>query len=129
METKNQWHDTGRDCPSCGGVILRRKDHLPDGSISIYNQCRTCEAQWSKDWQPLREGRPELLTGERGTRRLERLPAVPRWVWITLGLMFLFITFRLGGGVVLRLLLVPLGVGLMVWLIFRLGQDQGWWSF
>lgn len=128
METKNRWEDTGRDCPNCGGEILRRTDHLPDGSISVYNQCSGCEAQWTSDWAPLRTSAAEVINDRPGKRLVERLPPVPRWVWITLLAMVAFILMSIGGAIVFRLLIIPLILGLVVWLLFRLGQDQGWWS-
>ncbi len=129
METKNRWEDTGHDCPNCGGEILRRTDYLPDGSVSTYHQCPSCQAQWTPDWTPLREGFQRMLASGSGQKRVERLAHVPRWVWFTLLAMVFFILIRVGGGIVLRLLAVPLLIGITIWLIVRLGQDQGWWTF
>lgn len=128
METKTSWTDTGRDCPYCGGEILLRSDQLPDGSRSQYHQCRVCEAQWTTRWDKLRSGKLHKIAQQKPSNgRLEPIPHMPRWVWVSLLLVVTLIVIRFTGGTILRILLIPALAILMVWLLYRLGRDQGWW--
>ncbi len=107
---------------------MLRLDQLPDGSQSKYHQCRVCEAQWTIKWDSVRSGKGDkILKQKPSAGRVEPLPQMPRWVWITLALMVGLILIRFGGASLLRVAILPLLVVFMGWLLYRLGRDQGWW--
>lgn len=128
METKTSWTDTGRDCPYCGGEILLRSDQLPDGTLSQYHQCRVCEAQWTTKWDKVRPGKLHKISPQKSSGgRVEPIPQMPRWVWISLILVLGLIVIRFAGASAIRIMIVPVAAVIMIWLLYRLGRDQGWW--
>jgi hypothetical protein len=127
METKTTWDDTGRDCPFCGGQILRRTDEEPT-RITAYYQCQRCGAQWTLGNKLMRESNLPVAEKEGGLA--ETLRDVPRWVWLLLGVALLVLVLRLSViGVLLMRFIVPVAFLTVVLVVgYFYGKWMHWWG-
>lgn len=127
IDTKTTWEDSGYDCQFCGVQILKRTD------IETGQPAKTCfqgerGCQWSLDGELIRVGHhPACRKAQKRQNTSDPSWDIPRWVWIVVGVFFLFTTWRFGGFVALRYMVPVVLVVLAVTFGFKYGRQQEWW--
>ena len=132
VDTDTRWSDSGYDCDHCGGEISQRKDYEDGQLVQLCYQCKSCGCQWTKEGDVLRVGNGRYCA-EAQNARIEPaysklLSSLP--VQITLAvvgvLTGVLILLRFGGIFLVRF--APfIFIGLIIFLIIRLGKQQEWW--
>lgn len=126
MDTHSRWEDSGFDCSLCGGPIFKRIDEGPGGRVvdSAYH-CQKCEAVWSLENELLQPG----LVEKQYRTAVSSSGRWPWWVWLTAGLVVMFLLLRAGviGGLLLRYVVPAVFVLFSVWVVWRLGREFEWW--
>lgn len=129
METKTTWEDSGLDCEYCGGQIFRRTDEEPT-RIRAYHQCQQCGAQWSLNYQLIREGDPAKQKPTTIKQHAQQnLRKVPRWVWVVLAIAALIIVLRFAviGVLFIRLAIPLVFIAIVVVVGYYFGRSMDWW--
>ena len=135
-EQKTNQEDSGYDCDHCGGEILINRELTPGRPAQGYYQCRGCGCEWTLKGDVLHIG-----TGQ-GCKRAKRdrmgggglqLPAISEIsVWrraalIIGGVILFLVLLRFGGLMLFRFLLPLFVIGVLVYLVFKMGREQEWW--
>ncbi|MEM7112403.1 MAG: hypothetical protein AAF614_08220 [Chloroflexota bacterium] len=142
------WEDSGFDCNHCGGEIHKRIDRELGHHKTTSFQCRQCHCRWSIHGALLTIGNlPVCQQADARTSRrprtavkppspvtiAEKLPRIDvtkalNRIIITLAVVvgFLFL-LRFAGAVLFRFFVPGLIVGVIAYLVFRMGRQQEWW--
>jgi hypothetical protein len=129
IETRTGWEDTGYDCDHCGGRVLKRTDYETGQPDRLCLQCEQCGCQWSLNRQPLRVGHRKGCRAAQRRRQIETLPTVNYNRWLLIGvaaLAFLFF-LRFGGVTLARFLLPVILIGIVFFILVRIGREREWW--
>ena len=128
VDTYTKWSDSGYDCDHCGGEISKRKDYEDGRIMLICYQCKQCGCQWSEAGEVLRVGNGRYCAEAQNARikpgYSKFFSSLP--VQIILGIVVVLLFLRFGGIILVRF--APfLFIGLIIFLIVRLGRQQEWW--
>jgi hypothetical protein len=125
IETHTSWKETSHDCQYCGGIILQRTDFEDGQKVRACLQCRDCGTQWSLHGSVLRLGRRRPAPRPEPQRLV-----LPRWLPYAGGALVLVWVLMLTGliGLVARLLIPLLILGLLGFFVYQLGLHYGWWK-
>lgn len=129
-EMITKWEDAGRDCGFCGGEIYKRTDIRSSKTLNVYYECQECAAQWTfngslkRASQKLRGKSNSAVEADEETPLLDF--TIPTWVWVLFAVFATYIVIRLGFGFI-RYFVPLLLIGVVCYLIYRVGQDQEWW--
>ena len=136
------WEDSGFDCNHCGGEIHKRIDRELGHHKTTSFQCRQCQCQWSIHGALLTVGnsptcQTEVRTAVRKRPKPKQIaPAIPTipTQWISPRLLAIvaavfvgLFLLRFAGGLVFKFFFPALILGVIVYLVFRMGQQQEWW--
>ena len=146
------WEDSGFDCNHCGGEIHKRIDRELGHHKTTSYQCRQCHCQWSLHGALLTVGNrpicqqsdmrtrsgprtavkpsPPVTAPAATTRKLARidLSQILNRIIVVLAVIvgFLFL-LRFAGAVLFRFFIPGFILGVIAYLIYRMGKQQEWW--
>lgn len=132
IETETKWEDSGFDCEHCGGEILLRTDSETGRADFQCYQCKECACQWLLggdlyrvgDGAQCKKAAKNNTEGEGIAYWVEKLS---RSLWILLAIIAGVMLLRFGGGLVMRLLLPLVVIGVLGYVLVRYGRTQEWW--
>lgn len=135
-EQKINQEDSGYDCDHCGGEILLSREISRGRPASGYYQCRSCGCEWTLKGDVLHIGtEPGCKTAQRdrmggGGLQLPEISEISIWRRAALiigGVILFLVLLRFGGLMLFRFLLPLFVIGLLVYLVFKMGREQEWW--
>ena len=131
IETETRWEDSGFDCEHCGGEILLRTDIETGRADFQCYQCKECACQWllSGDLHRIGDGAQckKAAKASEAEGEVHWVDRLSRSLWILLGIIAGVMLLRFGGGLVFRLLLPLIALGVLGYVLVRYGRTQEWW--
>ena len=129
LDTQTDWDDSGFDCDHCGGQILKRTDREEARVVNACFQCEQCGCQWTLEGNVLRVGYGRhCKTAQQSRMNQKDEPLIPPIaIFITFGVIALFLVWRFGGMLALRYML-PVAIGIAVVVnVVKFGREREWW--
>ncbi|MCA9952630.1 MAG: hypothetical protein KDE48_23435 [Anaerolineales bacterium] len=131
IETETRWEDSGFDCEHCGGEILLRTDIETGRADFQCYQCKECACQWllSGDLHRIGDGAQckKAAKASEAEGEVHWVDRLSRSLWILLAIIAGVMLLRFGGGLVIRLLLPLIALGVLGYVLVRYGRTQEWW--
>jgi DNA-directed RNA polymerase subunit RPC12/RpoP len=135
-ERKANVEDSGFDCDHCGGEILLSREMSAGRPAQGYYRCRRCGCEWTLQGDVLHIGtgrdckaaQRERMGG--GGFQIPEISEISLWRRAALiigGVVLFLILLRVGGLMLFRFLIPVFVIGLLVYLVFKLGREQQWW--
>lgn len=135
-EEKTNLEDSGFDCDHCGGEILISRALTTGRPLLGYYLCKNCGCEWTLKGDVIHIGTGQDCKASQrkrmggGALHLPQLSDISIWQRAALiigGLILFLVLLRFGGLMLFRLLLPLLVIGLLIYLVFKLGREQEWW--
>ena len=135
-EEKTNLEDSGFDCDHCGGELRINRVKTAGRPAQGYYLCQRCGCEWTLKGDVIHIGtgndckaaqRKRMGGGAGRLPELSEISTGRRAALIFGGVVLFLVLLRFGGLMLFRLLLPLLVIGVLIYLVFKLGREQEWW--